>query len=421
MFRANDCQRNSRKNLANGTFSRMACSCVLLGFAMPLMAQGNTAASIKLGEADLTPSVRLDFVSNSNAFLTPSDETDVTGFILSPQLEYVADRRLLSFTLGYSGAFAGFSEDALNYADNRLTAGINANLSTKHSLRASVGVAGLHEQLGDGLTLGDGEDAGDQVERVDSRFEGVYTYGADNARGNIVAGFIVTNRDYQNRSDLTDGLDFTTIGPYARFTYRISGDTRAFVGVRLLNFDFDDGDGNRTQVTPSIGLSFAGTGKTGGEARIGVTTANFDDELEGDTTLFSAAIDMYYEPSDFSRFDIGFIRDLNNVDALGGGNSLASDSIDDNIDLTWTYIWSGFVTTRAVFAAELRQRECPTLGTDEFNAGFEIGLNPRRWIEIGAGFTQGVRNTDECVEIVGDAGDLDYDRQLINLFVRATL
>ena len=193
-----------------------------------------------------------------------------------------------------------------------------------------------------------------------------------------------------------------------------------FIGIRFGTFDFDSDLRDRTEITTSIGLSFAGTGKTGGEARIGATSANFDDAAVEDTTLFSAAIDMYYEPSSISRFDLQYTRQLDNVDALGAG-SLASDSIDDIFDLVWTYDWSGFVTTRALLSAELRSRDCPALGTDEFSGGFEVGIRPRRWVEIGAGFTQGTRSTDDCAELAVEDGSLDFDRQQISLFVRATL
>ena len=50
------------------------------------------------------------------------------------------------------------------------------------------------------------------------------------------------------------------------------------------------------EVETSLGLAFTGTGKIGGEARIGVTSADFEDQNRGDTTLLSADINVYYRP-----------------------------------------------------------------------------------------------------------------------------
>ena len=53
--------------------------------------------------------------------------------------------------------------------------------------------------------------------------------------------------------------------------------------------------------------------------------------------------------------------------------------------------------------------------------GFELGLFPRRWLEFGAGVVLSERSGDNCQAVDDTLIELDYDRQLLNVFVRATL
>ena len=130
----------------NRKMARKACKmgryvviCLLpLNLLQPALAQNADAQSVKIGEADLTPAVRITYVRDSNAFLTSNNEVDATGVIVSPEATLRADRRLLSIVLGYRGAFGLYSEDALDYNDHALTAAVNTELSSRHRFFSSL-------------------------------------------------------------------------------------------------------------------------------------------------------------------------------------------------------------------------------------------------------------------------------------------
>ena len=151
-----------------------------------------------------------------------------------------------------------------------------------------------------------------------------------------------------------------------------------------------------------------------------MTNADFSEGDVDDATLITAQVDLFFQPSSFSRFDIRLQRELDDLNSFNSGD-LSSDTIDDDLAITWRYDWSSFVTTRASFAAEWRRRDCPTIGTQTTSAGFEIGLKPRRWIELGAGVQADQRSDDDCQLATGESADFSYDRQIFNVFVRATL
>jgi len=409
------------RQTGNGLAPFLKAALVLsLTLSQSALAQQSNALTVKVGEADLTPAVRLDYVSNSNAFLMPDNEVDATGLIVSPEVLLRAERRLLTLELGYTGEFAAYSEDILNYDDHRLVARLNSELSSRQRVIASLEIVDDHDDTGTGLTRVDGSANDEQVEFVNVLLNAQYIFGASAARGNLIAGLFVSNETFQNRSDITAGNDFTQIAPFGRFSYRLSSDTRLFSELRFRRFDFDNSARDRSDVVTSLGLSFSGTGSTRGEAILGITQVDFDASVRENETFVSADINLFYNPSTISSFVLRISRELNNADITGGAG-LTSDAIDDDLSLTWAYDWSGFVTTRASLGAEIVNRDCDGFGTQTTTAGFELGLKPRRWLEFGAGVQSSRRTDDNCIAVDGAPIELDYTRQLINVFVRATL
>ena len=66
-------------------------------------------------------------------------------------------------------------------------------------------------------------------------------------------------------------------------------------------------------------------------------------------------------------------------------------------------------------------RTCPDPDTQLVSARVELGLDVRRWLEVGAGFNNEIRSTaDDCVEILAPE-DLEFDNQTATIFLRATL
>jgi len=75
---------NENFHYANLPLSVFLAFRVVLQFTslQPVIAQQSGPLSKKVGEADLTPTVRLDYVSNSNSSLTSDHEVKTTVFII---------------------------------------------------------------------------------------------------------------------------------------------------------------------------------------------------------------------------------------------------------------------------------------------------------------------------------------------------
>ena len=375
--------------------------------------------SVKVGEADLFPSIQLDYLFNSNAFVTEDDEVDTTGFAVSPSLLLKAERRLLSFELSYEGDYATFDEDALDYDDHELQLRTEAELSSRRRFEGGLRISKEHEDLGRGFTRGIADEDSDQVEYLIADLFGEYTYGARNAQGNLTFGLEITDQSFKSRSDLTDGQDYTRITPSGEFTYRLSDRSRALLEVGIANWDFSQDARDRNDFFVNTGLVLSSSGKSGGTIGVGATRLQFDESVFEDTTELTVDVRLFYKPINQSRFDLIISRAIDNIE----GSQISATNgqgVLDTIRLNWAHDWSGRVSSRAFVSLRASDRSCPTPDTEFVSSGFQLGLDIRRWLEIGAGLALESRTSDDCAD-VAFSDELEFDRERANIFIRATL
>ncbi len=376
------------------------------------------AASFKLGETNLTPAVRVDYVSIDNVYRKASDEVSGTGVHVKPELVWSADRRLLTFDALYSGDYASFSEDGLDYDNHYLRLRGIGDISSRQRFLASLSVTNFAEEQGTGQASGVLDVLDEQVEVTGVFGRAEYTYGARNSRGNLTGGVILGSLSYSNLEAFTDGDDYTFVRPYGVFSLRLSPDTRFLTELRFTAFDYDDDARDRDEVALLTGVEMSASSKLSGDARIGVAKASFDQDSDNDTTELIAEVGLQYSPVSYSRFDISFDRSFetedNNVDNIGR-------AIDDTAGIVWTHDWSSRFQTRTTLSLDNSDRECPNV--DDQTVAFEIELNyqVRRWLQFGISGTQESRSITDCVDTPAVLEALDYDRSVVGAHVRATL
>ncbi len=406
------------KKAGFGRVRSLSLTAILCAMCGSVLAQDD-GQPIKVGEADLFPSIQLDYLFNSNAFVTDDDEVETSGFGVSPSLLLKAERRLLSFELSYDGDYASFDESALNYDDHDLQLKTNAELSSRRRFQGGLRISKEHEDLGRGFTRGIADENSDQVEYLVAELNGEYTYGARDAQGNITFGLELTDQSFKSRSDLTDGQDYFRITPSGEFSYRLSDRSRALLEAGVSNWDFSESNRDRNDFFVNAGLVLSDSGKSGGTIRAGATRLQFDESVFEDTTELTVDIQLFYKPITQSRFDLIISRQIDDIE--GGQISEGSEQgVIDTFRLNWAHDWSGRVSSRAFVRLRASDRSCPTPDTEFVSSGFQLGLDIRRWLEIGAGLALESRTADDCSD-VAFSDELDFDRERANIFVRATL
>ncbi len=369
----------------------------------------------KIGEAELYTSVRFGVLTSDNAFRSEGNTLDSTGFRIAPSGSVVADRRGLRFTAGYSGEFARFDQAELDYNDHKIAGSVDAVLGTRKRAAASTSLTLRHEELGVGLTRGAANAGDEQVKAVDFAVDASYVYGAPTAKLNVTGGFSFGNVAFQNRPDLTEGRDYLKINPFGRVSYRLSSDTRALIEVGLSSFDFNNDSLDRSVVELLAGLAFQGSGKTLGQFKIGIASNNYSDSRVEDTSVLVANVGLTFSPSAISRVDVNFNRQINNEEGIDFSNG-ASQTISDKALIRWSRNWSGFAKTVAYASLDNQDRDCPSSGTQTAEAGLELSVLPRRWVEVGVGVSSRRVTADDCGATIDN--DLEYDLNKILAFVR---
>lgn len=411
----------TRHNQSAGSRSRLiACGALAVIFAgLPvsgLQARDFQGQSFAIGETSLTPELRLDYLSTDNAFLSTTDPQEATAFVLSPSVNWVANRRLLELSASYRGKYASYSESVLDYTDHDLSLQVQAAPATRHRVGAELTLHQEHEELGTGQTQLD-TNLEDQIVTTDVILNTNYAYGAVNAQGNVGGGLTLVSRSFNDVGPITEGDDYSNIWPYAYFSYRLSPDTRFRAEIRYAVLDYDEDLRDRSELTLLGGLDLAATSRSGGRVRLGVTNANYDNASVSDSTEFVADIDLYFKPKSYSRFDLTFQRNLDTVDGDPAG---VAESVQDNATLVWTQDWTARITTKLLLETDRVDRTCPNIDTITDSAGLEVSVNIRRWIAVGAGVGTRQRSATACVQGDG-SNELEFDETVYGLHVMATL
>ncbi len=381
------------------------------------VAQGRDQLHVNVGEARFYPSVSLEYVSNDN-LLRDSAPVSTTGFIVAPQALFIADRRGLDVQFGYDGAYGVFEENSINFDDHLLFGSADAVFGIRKRGGVEVSIRKGHQALGSDLTLDSAAVGDDPVEFVDGSLGGSFTYGAPTARFNVTGGLLIYNRSYQNRADLSDGRSYTRIAPYGQVSYRLSVDTRALLQVRYRTFKFDNSARDREELEVLTGLSFRGSGKLSGSAKLGVSQPDYANSTIENNSILTVDTALTYVPSSLSTFNLRFERQLDNGGSL---NQLVDTSqiIDDTITLSWKKVWSGFVTSNASIEADFESGGCPVDRSDTLKASVDIGFKAKRWMTFGLGVANTAYSESQCDP--ADASDNDYDLVELKAFVTLSL
>lgn len=383
-------------------------------------AQDEDQQSLKLGDADLYPSVRLSYVSNDNVYLTSDDVESATGTRLQPELLFRADKRNLAFKIDYQGDYGIYSNDDLDYDDHALVLSTDAEFGVRRRGNASLEFFRSHYDLGTEQTSGVGKALGEEARYQDVKMNASFTYGAKDAQGNVEAGLFYRDRNfdalYDGTVDLTTDDDHTLVRPYGQFSYRLSADTRALFELRYGQYDFPVDRRDRNQITLLTGFSINENRKFSGHAEFGLTRADYYNNVNRkDRTLFVTEGALIYRPTSFAVFKLGFSRELRNTDDV---QNTVQDVIDE-LRLTWNHEWSSRVSSRSNLGWRRVSRDCPRATSNTVAAGVELGVKVRRWVEVGAGVSGQSKESDVCA---GEpAADDDHDRILGSVFVRLTL
>ena len=397
----------------------------LLLFGAAAAAQDDERAdqSIALGDADIYPALRIDYLSNDNVRLAGPDEEKTAGSVVlvSPRVELVAQRRLLRLRARYEGRYAQGEEDPQDVSDHLLGLDVDAEIDKRRRLAAFAQYRRDHEPFGFNILRGRADEADEPVMFDEFRLGASFRYGVVDARGNVEGGLRVTSRSFTNLESITDGRDYVVVAPYGLFSYRLSGDTRALLELRYEDVTRDSGADDRDALSLFGGVEFAAGGRLRGSARLGATSTSYDLEAREEETIFAAETEIRYLIREYATLGLAFVRELDDTGTRREDGTLLRQTVADELTLSWEQSWSSRISHEAYVQRVGRDRACPEPITARLAAGLEIDYAVRRWLGFGVSLVAQRRDADLCEGVPAEDGTLEFDQRLVGVHVRATL
>jgi len=330
---------------------------------------------------------------------------------------WFASQRSTNIRAQYSGDFASHSESNLDYQNHALTFRASSVLSRRWRVATAGGIERRSLPLGTERTGENTRSFTDPFTFNDLSLSAVGTFGAQGARGNVDFGVRLRRLDPKNLLDLADDFGYTSVGPFARFSYRISGDTRMTLEGRITDFDYELDIRDRTETAFLLGATFAATGRLTGAFDIGVSTISSDNANEDGNNNLIASADIGYSVSSATLFALTVARRIDNRNAFSANEQ--NSRIRNTVRLEWDQDYSARVSHEAYVLSEIVDRTCPFRASSDVEYGFQLGVSVRRWVQLGGFITNKSRSFDTCPAEFNENND--YNNERLGVFINVTL
>ena len=321
---------------------------------------------------------------------------------ISPSFVVAAEGRKSAYALGYtanSDVFHSSQKD--NNTDHLLTADAEYQLDVRNRLKLKAGYNKIEETAAD-----DQNSENDKFSTTS--FAGMYTYGANSARGQI--DFSADHRQlrYQNSGDLNTDKERDTTALSSTFYFRVGPRTRALVEARHTEYDYVSNDRlNSNNIALLSGLAWDATAKTSGTVKIGGERKRFDESSIDDKSASMWEVGLRWNPRTYSTFDLSTRRSIEEGD--DGASAIQSQLIE----VSWKHQWLKRLSSNVSYS--LNDREYQDVDRDDEINTFGAGLtySMRRWLDLGLSY--------KYLENDSTAANESYQRNIYMLSFTASL
>ena len=367
------------------------------------------AITLKLMDVLITayPSVTADMQHNDNIYSTPNNKTGDRILVLTPALRLETKQAGNTFSLRMSSAIGEYQNNKSdNYTNTSLGGLANLNLGTR--LRARLEAEYLDGVDPRGSTNNSLSTTPDHYRQT--RGQGIFSYGAQGARGHLDLELGQVRREYLNNRATTVASDRVVDNLGATFYWRVGPKTTLLFQGKHSKVDYVLSTSTLGSIENAFlaGATWEASAKTSGTFRFGVTKKDFDDSARGSSTGISWTGQVRWSPRTYSHVDLSLNRAP--AETSGGvGNFIDRTSTGAR----WTHAWSTTFTTEALasYLTDAYQGAARTDNTQDY--GLRATYKMRRWLSFGGNYAHTIRSSDDS--------NFDYKRNVFMLFLNATL
>nr|WP_306418240.1 outer membrane beta-barrel protein [Grimontia sedimenti] len=337
-----------------------------------------------------TPTLILGISHDDNITSQGKESDSISSFLytVEPSIALIGEVRnheiYSSIGAGY-GRYTSSRED--DYFDYFANVGANLNLGAKQALDIEASFKREHESRGDGISEGAGNLLIQPIELDRVTFDGIYSYGAEEAKGKLSfgAGFEeVVYQNYRvlngpNQARSTRFKDFDAVELTGALTIKAHSALNSFLEVRSKKTDytFSKNQNNRLNLY-YLGANWDLTGKTSGFAKFGYQDKKFSNQ-SNDFSSFSWNIGLTWNPSEHATIGFDSSRIAEDPSAISGYN----DTIKYGI--FWQHHWLERLNTRFSLTSNNEKFNSDSRTDDTITYGVSANYDIRRWLSISFG------------------------------------
>lgn len=376
--------------------------------------------SIPVGPMFAYPELEVATRRDSNIALVPDALRKAdTIWYLRPSVRLDAKQGVNLYELSYKGEYGRYNSQKTDDFDNH-DFGARANMTFDARNNLKLGLQYL-DRVDPRGTLNLAATPTPNKWRQPG-VTGLYTYGAENAKGKLeFQGGYLDKRYVNNRALGTSALDLSQTDYGGTFLWRVMPKTYATFNLKQSIFNYKEStstlDSKNTYAL--VGLRWEATAATSGKFSVGHMAKKFDSagQAAGRNNQSGLAWEgaINWKPLRYSSVDFITQRTVN--DSTGLGNF----TINQTHQVLWTHAWTSRISSKLsgsyssdkfnsapVAAAGGADRDDTTK-----SAGLRLDYSMRRWLKLGAEYLHTARNSNDT--------NFDYKRDQLMLLLSGTL
>lgn len=392
---------------------------LLSALAANAMAQ-SPPGSIPVGPMFAYPEIEVAAKRDSNIALVPDATRKAdTIWYLRPAIRLEAKQGVNIYTLSYRGEYGRFdSQTTDDFENHDFGARADMTLDARNNLKLGLQYQDRVDPRG---TLNLAATPTPNQWRQPS-VTGLYTYGAEDARGKLELQGGYLDKRYVNNRDLgTAALDNNQTDYGATFLWRLMPKTYATFNLRQTVFDYKAATStyDSTNTYALIGLRWEATAATSGKFSVGNLTKKFDGAGRAagrqDESQLAWEGGISWKPLRYSSVDYNTQRLVN--DATGLGDFI----VNQTHQVLWTHAWNSRFSSNlsgSYMSDKFARAPIAAIGGADRNdttksVGLKLSYSMQRWLKIGAHYNYTLRDSNDNTS--------DYKRNELMLLFSATL
>ncbi|MCJ8341129.1 MAG: outer membrane beta-barrel protein [Pseudomonadales bacterium] len=337
-------------------------------------------AAVPLGEMNFYPSLNFATGHDDNILAEETGEKSSSVTRITPNFLLEAETDNTLYRLNYSiekGILHSSNSD--NYLDHNLTGTANIIGNSRNRIDLQVSTIKGHEARGDETGSATATDAPLKFDL--NSLQAIYTYGGEEAKGQVELRAAYEDKDFTNFSSVTDSRDFDKISFGAQFNYRVTAKTSALFQATQNKIDYDDSNKDNTNRRFLVGATWEATAKTSGTVKVGWADKDFKDSSLKDTDGGTWDASINWNPKTYSTFIFSTGQEF-------GESTTADSHIDSsNYGLKWNHYWNDNLKTTIGYTLVNEDFSGSTQDDDTKTLLLGINHETRRWLNLGLGYT----------------------------------